>query len=360
MSGPQRLVALRFMLGLPDAPGAASNGESLDMKKLIGGYGRGFYSRLARVLRMAKLAAARDTSVWWSRSVFERLRWRRLPREMWIARRRLLERWQGHSWVRKCFKALRRWCLRGGPSTHNFWLREIKGHALFGRRLAYAAKDDNLVFRRYSVTELDASREWEIYALWLRWRRVAGYSVLAESNRCLWAAKALVHFRAAGVDALEEAGRRCALLAAETEEVRRHLDRIICKVVRAEAREAERCSNIFRSLIRRLYAAASKAESPSNNMLGRRRAEVRQAVEGGERPVRLGGSMWKIERIMSVRRSTGGEVSALVRWAGNHSHTWEPLESFPGDELKAGVIGRRPKRRRLERLANAVLGYPPP
>ena len=70
--------------------------------------------------------------------------------------------------------------------------------------------------------------------------------------------------------------------------------------------------------------------------------------------------MWKIERIMSVRRSTGGEVSALVRWAGNHSHTWEPLESFPGDELKTGVIGRRPKRRRLERLANAVLGYPPP
>ena len=66
-----------------------------------------------------------------------------------------------------------------------------------------------------------------------------------------------------------------------------------------------------------------------------------------------------MERVLEIRRNPGGEVRALVRWAGSHPDTWEPLVSFSGDGLRDGVIGLRPKRRRLERMANAVLGSPP-
>ena len=74
------------MLGLPVAPGAADNGNSVEMKKLIGGYGRGFYSRIARILRSAKLAAVNDSDWWWTRSGFGRLMWRVVPRERWVVR----------------------------------------------------------------------------------------------------------------------------------------------------------------------------------------------------------------------------------------------------------------------------------
>ena len=75
--------------------------------------------------------------------------------------------------------------------------------------------------------------------------------------------------------------------------------------------------------------------------------------------MRLGSSLWKVERVLSVKRLRVGGVQALVRWAGEHPDTWEPLASFAGDGLRSGVIGLHSKKRRIERFATATLGASP-
>ena len=67
-------------------------------------------------------------------------------------------------------------------------------------------------------------------------------------------------------------------------------------------------------------------------------------------------NLWKVDRVLGVKRLRVGGVQALVRWSGEHPDTWEPLSSFSGDGLGPGVIGLHSKRRRLERLATATLG----
>ena len=80
-----------------------------------------------------------------------------LPRKSWIAKRNPLEKWQGHTWVHKCFSALRRWCLRGGPNFHVFWALEVKGTNKFERCLAYSTRVDQAGERLEPPTEEEAS-----------------------------------------------------------------------------------------------------------------------------------------------------------------------------------------------------------
>ena len=362
LNGAQRFQALRFMLGLPETPRDASLGEKEASMRLSEGYGRGFFSRIARILRAAKLAAVHDLSGWSTTSTFGCRRWRILARDSrkaWVAKRGPQERWMGHKWVRKCFSALRQWCIRGGPQGQVFWLSEVNGASRFNRLLAYSALAGESGERSDPQSADDAERQWAMVESWLRWRRAAGSQGGSLAVLGIRTAKALVHLRAAGYNARDDAGRREVLAAQDAAEVLRCLNKTLDKVVSLETKEATRGSKIWGGMINRLFTASVKIKRPGVSSQGCKRAAVGLAIEEGVRPVRLGCNVWKVERILSVRRLRVGGVQALVRWAGEHPDTWEPLTSFAGDGLRPGIIGIHSMRRRIERLANAVLGSAP-
>ena len=321
-----------------------------------------FFSRIARLLCSAKMAAVHDLSGWLTATTFGCRRWRLLARDSrkaWIIKRGPLERWLCHKWVRKCFAALRQWCLRGGPKAHVFWLREVKGASRFNRNIAYAGLAGESGERSEPPSARNAASLWAVVEAWLRWRNAAGCQGGPLDNIGVRTAKALVHLRAAGFDANAEAARQGEVEAKEASEVLRCLNRIIDKVVASETREAARGSTIWKGMISRLLASAVKRKRSGKLGPNSKKAAVERAIEEGVRPVRLGSNVWKVERVLSVRRLRVGGVQALVRWAGEHPDTWEPLTSFSGDGLRPGVTGLHSKRRRIERLANATLGAPP-
>ena len=112
----QRLEALRFLLGAPDAPQPVD--EAVCKKKLAAGYGRGFLRCIADMLRLAGRGAAKareDTKI----NAVKTLAVARgeqvvvvmspAPRRVWMASRGLREIWAHYVKVRAVFCALRAW-----------------------------------------------------------------------------------------------------------------------------------------------------------------------------------------------------------------------------------------------------------
>jgi len=125
--GPrERHAALRFMLGLPDAPRSQLVVESPEAARTLAlGYGRGFLKWIVAIIgegrkaactaRMGpptKVNAVRTTAVSYRDCVV--IIDRPAPRAKWMASRGLREVWDGACLVRRCFRALRLWATMMG------------------------------------------------------------------------------------------------------------------------------------------------------------------------------------------------------------------------------------------------------
>jgi len=125
--GPlERHAALRFLLGLPDAPRSQQIVESPKAARTLAlGYGRGFLKWVvailaegrkaactARIGPSTKVNAVRTTAVSYRDRVV--IIDQPAPRATWMASRGLQEVWEGACLVRRCFRALRLWATMAG------------------------------------------------------------------------------------------------------------------------------------------------------------------------------------------------------------------------------------------------------
>eukprot|EP00900_Chrysochromulina_parva_P012736 jgi/Chrpa1/21463/Chrysochromulina_OHIO_Genome00023037-RA len=125
--GPlERHAALRFLLGLPDAPRSQQIVESPEAARTLAlGYGRGFLKWIVAILAEGRKAACTarsgtSTKVNAVRTTAVSYRDRVViidqpaPRTKWMASRGLQEVWEGACLVRRCFRALRLWATMVG------------------------------------------------------------------------------------------------------------------------------------------------------------------------------------------------------------------------------------------------------
>ena len=105
LDASQGHTALRFLLGLPDAP---PEGWAPDERALAQGYGRYFCARMADILRAGVAARVRLEA-----GLHLQARRREvLTRSEWMRRRGLREIWGNREWSVKCFRAMRLNALR--------------------------------------------------------------------------------------------------------------------------------------------------------------------------------------------------------------------------------------------------------
>lgn len=122
-------AALRFMLGLPDAPRSQLITESPEAAQTLAlGYGRGFLKWIVAILGEGRKAACTarlgsSKTVNAVRTIAASYRGQTIivqrpaPRSAWTASRGLRETWDGACLVRRAFRAIRLWTIMAGPDA---------------------------------------------------------------------------------------------------------------------------------------------------------------------------------------------------------------------------------------------------
>ena len=348
LSSHQRVMALRFCLGLPTRE-QEDDMEAEQERSLAASYARGFLRPLLRVVREAVRLALNARGTWERSSLYTCLRWRMhdatrfgggvahvtrprwFTRSAWMGRRSLHEVHEGGMWCLRCFQGWRRFVYASGPAAETIRLCS-RGRALDAAQRSAAlractggVREEWIESSQVPGSNGDAVRAlicWQIGGDFRAWALKSGV------EREAWQAPGDRRVRAAAVVGLR-------IMAAAAVDARARSDERLA----AGRRRGERTWN---AMCKRLYdhsVRASKRKDPASGD-GTRAKRLRAALDG-ERPHPDGS--WQVERVLAVQQIQRGTppYAALIRWAGVHDDEWRPWHKLcPAIQEQARRVAR--------------------
>ena len=354
LDASQAMCALRFLLGLPDAP--PDEEEDPPPPALARGYGRYFCSRMADILRAGVKARINMEAG----SMLQGRRHELLALSKWKKRRGLREIWSNRETSIRCFRALRVWALRAAARDAVAWDLEgdVRADELYEATAQWRLREAFEELRRRLTSDP-------------RMMPIAGPQGYAFGTFDCTACKpaiALVHLRHAADAPAEVAARKRAAAATRiAAQARAKEARVRARAAKAarnadERRRAEtermrkRGDAVFASIVQNLVRDAERGVNRRATRLviarirGRHQAAVREATRRAATGAR-------------GRRAFAGLMQQLVRRSeaeANRQATRDVIrrirERHEGRTASRGTAPGR-ARRRAEKAAQPLVRW---